>query len=111
METNNKYIKCNKIVHLADCLWRYRSDEMIKRTVLFVIPLLIALTTLFPPFLLRGNRRWGFLFDPPVSISEKYFVKTAVGKIDWSILFAEYILAIAVGLIIAYVWEATQDKK
>jgi len=84
---------------------------MIKRIMLFVIPLLIALTTLFPPFLLRGNRQWGFLFNPPVSISEKYYVKTAVGKIDWSILFAEYILAIAIGLIIAYVFGIVHDKK
>lgn len=84
---------------------------MIKKIYLFVISLLIGLATLFPPFLLRGNRQWGFLFNPPVSVSEKYYVKTAVGDIDWSFLFAEYILAIVIGVIISYVWEVAQDKK
>lgn len=84
---------------------------MNKRKILFVISLLIGLATLFPPFLLRGNRQWGFLFDPPVSISEKYFITTAIGEIDWSILFAEYILSIVIGVIISYVWEVIQDKR
>ena len=70
---------------------------MNKRSLL-VVCLLIGLATSFPPFLLRGNREWGFLFNPPVSISEKYIIKRAVGQIDWSFLFAEYVLAIVIGL-------------
>ena len=95
---------------------RERQAKMIKKIYFFVISLLIGLATLFPPFLLgvysnRQYRQWGFLFNPPVFIVDNYSKETHVGDIDWSTLFAEYILAIVIGVIISYVWEVVQDKR
>ncbi len=79
------------------------------KKITVIAALLIGLATLFPPFLARGVRQWGFLFSPPVSSSEGHMFKIVVeAEIDWSILFAEYILALVISILIVYLWDVAQ---
>ena len=77
-----------------------------------IVALLISLATLFPPFHLGDVTQWGFFFSPPLYHSD-FFNNPMVNeaRIDWSILRLEYIIALAISVVITYFWGVVQDRK
>ena len=92
----------------------------VSTSILFVF-ILIAAATVYPPFKFLFHRKWTYLFAPPVVTKNdindlfpglhfnmvydinKGDFSSLYWQVDWSLLLAEYVLAIAIGIVLSFI--------